>query len=78
MKPDLDALALGGNMARCSAALNTNVEVTVYSMEEFAKECVMVFCSVRTRVYTTPTPFLDESKDPLTVIQEDISLPGQA
>ena len=44
------------------------VVITVYNMEEFAKECVRVFCELtgcdRTMLGTAPTPFLDESKEP--------------
>ncbi len=56
--------------------------VTVYNMEEFARECVRMFCELtgyaRTRVATAPTPFLDESNDPFTVLQGDIAQPGRA
>ena len=53
---------------------NRKVELVVYSMERFAKDCVNVFCELagcdKTNVGAAPTPFLDESKDPLVVIQE--------
>ena len=43
-------------------------------MERFAKDCVGVFSEISryatNKVGTAPTPFLDESKDPLVVIEE--------
>ena len=42
-------------------------------MGRFAKECVDVFCELtgydKGKVGTAPTPFIDESKDPLAVTQ---------
>ena len=53
---------------------NRKVELVIYNMERFAKDCVSVFCELsgyaKTKVGTAPTPFLDESKDPLVVIEE--------
>ena len=50
------------------------VEVVVYNMERFAKDCVTVFCELSgyasAKGGTAPTPFLDESNDPLAVIEE--------
>ena len=47
-------------------------EVVVYSMERFATKCITVFCGLtgydRNKIGTAPTPFIDESKDPLIVI----------
>ena len=43
-------------------------------MERFAKECITVLCDLtgydRNKIGTAPTPFINESKDPLIVIQE--------
>ena len=50
------------------------VSVVVYSMERFAQDCVNVFCELsecsKSRVGSAPTPFLDESNDPLLVTEE--------
>ena len=50
-------------------------------MERFAKDCVNVFCELsgyaKNKVGTAPTPFLDESKDPLRVIEEPAATDGQ-
>ena len=47
---------------------NRKVEVVVYNMERFAKDCVSVFCQLSgysiDKVGTAPTPFLDEANDP--------------
>ena len=43
-------------------------------MEKFADDCVNVFCELsgyaKVKVGTAPTPFLDESNDPLLVVEE--------
>ncbi len=48
-------------------------------MERFAKDCVSVFCELsgydKPKVGAAPNPFLDESKDPLAVIQEPLEGP---
>ncbi len=53
---------------------NRKVELVAYNMERFAKDCVSVFYEfsgyAETKVGAAPTPFLDESKDPLVVIEE--------
>ena len=40
-------------------------------MERFAKDCVTAFCELsgypKAKVGTAPTPFLDESKDPVVI-----------
>ena len=66
----------GGEDAQESHKLydpNRKVELVIYNMERFAKDCVNVFCELsgyaQTKVGTAPTPF-DESKDPLVVIEE--------
>ena len=50
------------------------VEVVSYNMERFTKDCVSVFCEFsgypKAKVGTAPTPFLDESKDPLAIFEE--------
>ena len=50
------------------------VEVVSYNMERFAKDCVSVFCELsgypEANVGTAPTPFLDESKDPVVIFEE--------
>ncbi len=42
-------------------------------MERFARDCITVFCDLtgydKGKVGTAPTPFVDESKDPLVVTQ---------
>ena len=47
------------------------VEVVSYNMERFAKDCVTAFCELsgypKAKVGTAPTPFLDESKDPVVI-----------
>ncbi len=52
---------------------NQKVKLVVYSMERFARDCVTVFCDLtgydKGKVGTAPTPFVDESKDPLVVTQ---------
>ena len=52
---------------------NQKVKLAVYNMEQFAKDCVSVFCDLtgydRGKVGTAPTPFVDESKDTLVVTQ---------
>ncbi len=51
-------------------------------MERFAKDCINVFCELtgcdKTKIGTAPTPFIDESKDPLIVIQEATGPPAKA
>ena len=46
---------------------NRKVELVVYNMERFAKDCVTAFCELsgypKAKVGTAPTPSLDESKD---------------
>ena len=48
-------------------------------MERFARDCVSVICELtgydKGKVGTAPTPFIDESKDPLAVTQ---TAPGTA
>ncbi len=43
-------------------------------MERFAKDCVTAFCELsgylKAKVGTAPTPFLDESKDPVVIFDE--------
>ncbi len=50
------------------------VELVVYNMERLAKDCINAFCELygyeETNVGAAPTPFLDESKDPLVVSRE--------
>ena len=50
------------------------VEVVSYNMERFAKDCVTAFCELsgypKAKVGTAPTPFLDESKDPVVIFDE--------
>ncbi len=50
------------------------VSVVVYDMERFAQDCVNVFSELsgceKKNVGAAPTPFIDESKDPLPVIEE--------
>ena len=45
-----------------------------YNMERFAKDCVTAFCELsgypKAKVGTAPTPFLDESKDPVVIFDE--------
>ena len=52
---------------------NHRVKLAAYNMERFAKECVTVFCDLtgvdKGKVGTAPTPFVDESEDPLVVTQ---------
>ena len=52
---------------------NRKVKLAVYSMVRFARDCVTVFCDLtgydKGKVGTAPTPFVDESKDPLVVTQ---------
>ena len=54
---------------------NRKVEVVSYNMERFAKDCVTVFFELsgceKAKVGSAPTPFLDESNDPLSVIADD-------
>ena len=54
---------------------NRKVEVVSYNMERFAKDCVTVICELsgyeKAKVGSAPTPFLDESNDPLSVIADD-------
>ncbi len=49
-------------------------EVVSYNMERFAKDCVSVFCEIlrcpKAKFGTAPSPFLDESNDPLSVVEE--------
>ncbi len=49
------------------------VSVVVYNMERFAQDCVNVFCELsgyaKNKVGSAPTPFLDESNDPLAIIE---------
>ena len=53
---------------------NRKVEVVVYNMERFAKDCVSVFCQLSgysiDKVGTAPTPFLDEANDPPIMFEE--------
>ena len=60
---------------------NKKVEVVVYNMERFAKDCVNVFCELsgysKDKVGTAPTPLLDEANDPLLVLEEPVSSPPQ-
>ncbi len=53
---------------------NRKAELVVYNMERIAIDCVRVFCELsgyaQAHVGTAPTKFLDESKDPLIVIEE--------
>jgi len=50
------------------------VELVSYNMERFARDCVTAFCELSgyafAQIGTAPTPFLDESNDPLIVIEE--------
>ena len=50
------------------------VSVVVYNMERFAQDCVNVFCELsgcdKGKIGTAPTPFMDESNDPLLVIEQ--------
>ncbi len=50
------------------------VEVVSYNMERFAKECATAFCELsgypKAKVGTAPTPFLDESKDPVAIFDD--------
>ena len=50
------------------------VEVVSYNMERFAKDCVTAFCELsgypKAKVGTAPTPFLDESKDPVVIFDD--------
>ena len=62
-RPNLDVRASGdseGNMFR-NIKSDKNAPVTKYTMEEFARECVRVFCELtgygRARVGTSPTPY---------------------
>ena len=53
---------------------NRKVDVVSYIMERFARDYVVVFCELSgcslDKIGTAPTPFLDESNDPLIVIEE--------
>ncbi len=53
---------------------NRKVELVIDSVKRFANDCANAFCELsgyaRAKVGAVPTPFLDESKDPLVVIQE--------
>ena len=53
---------------------NKKVELVVNSMERFAKDCVTAFYEfsgyAKNKVGAAPTPFLDESNDPLVAIEE--------
>jgi hypothetical protein len=44
----------------------------VYNMQDFSEECVTVFCNLsgydKQKLKPALTPFLDESKDPVSVI----------
>ncbi len=50
------------------------VEVVTYHKERSAKDCVTAFCELsgypKAKVGTAPTPFLDESKDPVVIFDE--------
>ena len=71
--------ASGGNEGSMFRNIKSdkNTVVTVHNMEEFAKECVRVFCEFtgydRTKVGSSRTPCIDESKDQFAVVQEDLS-----
>jgi hypothetical protein len=58
-----------------------SVELVVYNLERFAKDCVNVFWELvgyeEKKAGSAPTPFLDEPKDTLTVIQERAATSGQ-
>ncbi len=51
------------------------VSVVSYNMERFAVDCVNVFCELsgwdRNKVGTAPTPFLEESNDPVAIFEDD-------
>ena len=58
---------------------NRKVSVVAYNMGRFAQGCVIVLCELpgcaKNKVGTAPTPFLDEAKDPLTIVEDEPTRP---
>ncbi len=65
-------------VARCYDP-NKKVSVVAYNMERFAQGCVDVFCELsgyaKNKLGTAPTPFLDESNGPLTIVDGEPTKP---